>query len=397
MIHYTIDDGDEKTYSAPFDLSKGGVVKAWATADDLGQSIVNTEAISMFVDKSKWIIKSCTSEQGGNEAAKNAIDGNASTIWHTRYNPTTPCPHEIVVDMKTTYKVAKFVYQGRVDMGNGRIAEYEFYTSVNGTQWGAPASTGKLQNSADVQEIELSTRPVARYFKVIVKSTHDNNGYASAAELGIIPEAVATEIPESYKNVISSTLSTSYYYLRHKASGLFLQRLTDKTEAAYALGSLTTDNLSDNSFSFHFGKISTFTSYYTIESPTPKVAMSISGWNVNAASVDNTDRAQWILVEQLDASTVRLRGAEKGLKYFNFDKQTAGSLVYADKDKGAEFEVIKKSDIANVVAVNTVQASLPSVSHTAYDISGRRLSQLNRRSHKAGKNVVIVDGTKRVM
>ena len=397
VIHYIVDDGDEKTYSAPFDLSKGGVVKTWATSDDLGQSIVNTETISMFVDKSKWTIKSCTSEQGGSEAAKNAIDGNASTIWHTRYNPTTPGPHEIVVDMKTTYKVAKFVYQGRADMGNGRIAEYEFYTSVNGTQWGAPASTGKLQNSADVQEIELSTRPVARYFKVIVKSTHDNNGYASAAELGIIPESVATDIPESYKNVISSTVSTSYYYLRHKASGLFLQRLTDKTEAAYALGSLTTENLSDNSFSFHFGKISTFTSYYTIESSSPRVAMSISGWNVNAASVDNTDRAQWILVEQLDASTVRLRGAEKGMKYFNFDRQTAGSLVYADKDKGAEFEVIKKSDISNVVAVNAVQAGLPSVSHTAYDISGRRLSQLSRRSRKAGKNVVIVDGTKRVM
>jgi hypothetical protein len=113
--------------------------------------------------------------------------------------------------------------------------------------------------------------------------------------------------------------------------------------------------------------------------------------------VDNTDLAQWILVEQLDASTVHLRGAEKGLKYFNFDRQTAGSLVYADKDKGAEFEVIKKSDINSVVAVNTVQAGLQPASHTAYDISGRRLSQLSRRTHKAGKNVVIVDGTKRVM
>ena len=163
-IYYTIDGGAEQTYSKAFNLANGGLVTAYAKAPGLSTSPVNTEQIGMYVNKSKWKVVSYSSQQGGSEVATNVLDENPGTIWHTQYSPSKPgCPHEIVVDMSTYYKVAKFVYQGREDMSNGRIKDYEFYVSSSTTVWGAPVLTGTLQNTSEVQEIELPTRPVGRY------------------------------------------------------------------------------------------------------------------------------------------------------------------------------------------------------------------------------------------
>jgi hypothetical protein len=37
--------------------------------------------------------------------------------------------------MKTQRKIAGFTYLPRQDMPNGRIADYEFYVSVDGVNW----------------------------------------------------------------------------------------------------------------------------------------------------------------------------------------------------------------------------------------------------------------------
>ena len=62
--------------------------------------------------------------------------------------------------------------------------------------------------------------------------------------------------------------------------------------------------------------------------------MTVDGWHVNATDKqDATAHAQWLLVEQTDDTTIRLRGAEKEGRYFNFDRHTAGSFVYSDKTR----------------------------------------------------------------
>ncbi|MCR5179841.1 MAG: discoidin domain-containing protein, partial [Bacteroidaceae bacterium] len=162
-IHYTIDGGEEQIYSQPFTLSKGGVVCAWATADGLSKSPLNEEQIGFYLSKDKWKIVSFSSQQGGNEVAKNLIDENASTIWHSQYSPNKPtCPHEIVVDLSKEYRISHFTYQGREDMGNGRVAKFEVYVSSNSNVWGAPVAKGTLQNSSTEQLVELSSRPIGR-------------------------------------------------------------------------------------------------------------------------------------------------------------------------------------------------------------------------------------------
>ena len=391
-IFYSVDGGQQQTYSKPFALPKGGLVRAFATARGLADSPANEERVPYYINKSKWKVSSCSSQQGGNEVAKNLIDEDPGTIWHTQYNPATPnCPHEVVIDMASYYRISHFVYQGREDMSNGRVARYEVYISNSISVWGAPVASGTLQNSSEEQVIELKSRPVGRYLRFIVLSTHDNKGYASAAELGILPEAEA-EKPELLSAAFG-TGSTSYYYLRHKPSGLFLHYVEGSSEGAFALGKVTESNLDDLSYVFHFGKVSGYTSYYTVNTRQPVCYMTVSGWHVNATDKqDAADHAQWIQTEQTAAATICLRGAEMDGKYFNFDRQTVGAFVYSDKSNPIEFEVIKQSAINELVAVNGLPADTRIAPSAAYDLNGRRIP-LNSQT----KGIVIVDGSKRAI
>jgi len=257
-------------------------------------------------------------------------------------------------------------------MTNGRIANYEFYVSSSPSVWGAPVASGTLQNNSEVQEIDVPSRPVGRYFRLIVQSTHDNQGYASAAELGIIPEEEASK--PDVPTAVFNTSTTSYYYLRHKTSGLYLHYVTGKSEDAFALGKVTEDNLEDYSYQFQFGKVSKYTAYYTLKTRQPARQMTVSGWHVNGTEAFSaTEHANWMLVEQLAEGTIRLRGAEHGMEYLNFDKTTAGSLVYANKKTGAEFEVIRQANIGDVVPVANVRID-DGGNATVYDLSGRKVA-----------------------
>ena len=377
-IYYTIDGGQQQTYNRPFSLPKGGLVRAYATAQGLADSPVEEEQVPFYLNKSKWKISSYSSQQGGNEVAKNLIDENPGSIWHTQYNPSTPqCPHEVVIDMTSYYRISHFVYQGREDMSNGRVARFEVYVSNSTSVWGAPAASGTLQNSSEEQLIELKQHPVGRYLRFIVLSTHDNKGYASAAELGIIPEAEADK-PEALSAAFG-TGSSSYYYLRHKTSGLFLHYVEGSTEGAFALGKVTVDNLDDLSYVFHFGKVSGYTAYYTLNTRRPARYMTVSDWHVNATDKqDATDHAQWIQTEQTDEATICLRGAEMDGKYFNFDRQTAGSHVYSNKTRPAEFEVIKQSAMAELVHVGDLPAATDHAPSPTYELDGRPATRHSR-------------------
>lgn len=190
-IHYSIDGGKEQVYTTPFSLVEGGIVRAYTTSDNRRQSPMSEESIGAYVSKQGWSVVSYSSQQNAwGEGAKHTIDENPNTIWHTQYSPTTPkCPHEVVIDMGKSHDVARFVYQGRQDMTNGRVSSYEFYLSDDLNDWGEPVCKGRLENSSSPQEIMLGTPKTGRYFRFVALSTHDRRQYVSAAELGIIPAA----------------------------------------------------------------------------------------------------------------------------------------------------------------------------------------------------------------
>lgn len=117
--------------------------------DELGETI----------DRSQWLVSTDSEELGSESgAAVNAIDNNTSTIWHSEWSQVAPVhPHAFIVDMGTFHYVKSLAYTPRVDIENGRIANYSVFVSADGTNWGDPVATGSFSNNALTQQIELDT------------------------------------------------------------------------------------------------------------------------------------------------------------------------------------------------------------------------------------------------
>ena len=331
-IYYNVDGSDWKVYTEPLDLRNGGTVKAYAEADGLAKSIEQEHVFSCYVNKGDWSIVSYNSQQGGNELAANAIDGDENTIWHTSYSGTTPtCPHEIVVDMAHTYRIKSFSYKGRNDGSNGRVVRYEVYFSSNPQLWGEPAASGSFSNTNEKQTVDIPSRPEARYMKFLVRSTVDNKAYASAAELYIEAEAMVQK-----SHWFAAPVVTSHRYrIREKTSGLFLHYKTSNTEGHFCLGELKDG---DNSFLFTFTKASGFTSFYKLKAGTHYMKQDANdAWRIVSSTTASNDASSYVQVEHLDMNDVHLRAGWQNSRLFNFDRKGVDGYVYADKTTGAVF------------------------------------------------------------
>ncbi|WP_346188812.1 cadherin domain-containing protein [Rubritalea halochordaticola] len=111
------------------------------------------------IDRSNWIASTDSQELSAeNGAIGNAIDGNPGTIWHTEWAGSVdpPPPHEIVIDMISSHYVRGFRQLPRSNGVNGRIADYQFYASTNGSNW-TLLSSGSFPNEFTEHEVLTST------------------------------------------------------------------------------------------------------------------------------------------------------------------------------------------------------------------------------------------------
>lgn len=342
-IRYSIDGGEYKTYTGPFTLDNGGVVSAYACADGYYDGSVTTFNIGLFVDKSLWSVVSVSSQQGGSERAENAIDGDVSTIWHTQYGSVEPtCPHEIVVDMGKTYAVNEFIYQPRTGSSNGRIKRYEIYFGNSPVEWGAPVASGELENSPEAQTIALPSGCSGRYFKLIALSEVNGKAWASAGELSITASAILDDVTPAPSLTISGD---DKYAIKETGSGLYLAYRQGSSEGDFALGDRS---VSGGEYEFYLTPVPGFTSYYTVRSSAGYMNKGEGGWRIKAG--ENTSSPDgWIRLEVTDGG-YRMCGLWESSHYFNFDRFTDGSYVYANKDKGAVFRIenLTSSSIGNV-------------------------------------------------
>lgn len=391
VIHYTVDGGSEQTYTQPVNMTAGGTITAWSTAEGMQPSIKNDRRFSLYIDKSRWTVVSFDSEQGGNEVARNVIDGNENTIWHTSYgNNKTDCPHEVVIDMKYCYNITQFAYQGRQDGGNGRVREFDVYFSNSTRAWGSPAASGTLQNTSVMQYVNVAEGTSGRYMRFVIRSTHDNNQYASVAELGIL----ATGKNTSYKTPVSVISSaTAVYYLRHVDSGLFLQYYPNSTNGCYALASVAEDNLSDRTFQFQFAPVSGFTSFYTVKGRQPAKYWGLHSNGFDMCAKDAVEgKGEWFQVEQQEDGNVYLRCVGRYPRYFNFDSTQAHGIVYMDKSKPTAFELIRSTKIRDYVTAVDEVSGAGDKPRSIYTLSGMRVAHMQH-----GLNLVSEGNTTRKM
>ena len=379
IIYYSIDGSDFQPYTEPIDMRGGGLLQAYAVAEGLAPSIVAEKRYGFFVDKSLWTIYSFDSQQGGNELAANAIDDNESTIWHTQYSPSTPdCPHELVVDMKQTYRITAFSYKGRNDGSNGRVLRYEVYFSSNPLLWGEPAASGTFNNTSDKQTVSIPRKPEARYMKFLVRTVVDNKAYASAAELYVEAEAV---VPQNSWQI--PTVNPAHRYrIREKQSKLCLRYQTHNNEGHFCLGEF---NESDPTYIFTFEQVQGFTAFFRLKANGHYMSYdSSAGWRIISTTTRPTDKNGWIQVERLTEGNAYLRCGWQNSRVVGFDSRNVGSYIYADKTVPGEFLL---EDIDEEADGIVGPRSTPFVPERLYNLSGQRV-----RPDYPG--IVVTDGQK---
>ncbi|MEV7725291.1 endo-alpha-N-acetylgalactosaminidase family protein [Streptomyces sp. NPDC087917] len=153
------------------------------TVDDLG----TVGGGEQLVPQGQMSVQAVDSQEtdGENGAAANVLDGQASTLWHTQwYAATAPMPHEITLDLGATYAVSALHALPRPTQSNGRIADYQVFTSTDGTTWGAAAATGTFTDTAAQQDAAFAPR-AARYVRLKVTREVNGNPWTSLAELNI--------------------------------------------------------------------------------------------------------------------------------------------------------------------------------------------------------------------
>lgn len=194
-ILYSVNNGKEQTYDAPFKLPEGSV-RAWA-APETGPAIAtapSTREFPLVKGRGEWKILNASSEEPETGFSHFAIDGDPDTWWHTSYTNGLPgFPHSIAVDMGVPMTFSGFIYTPRMDSDKGLINQYAFSISDDGKYW-KEVSAGKftyhyIRKDPAVQRIDFKTPVKARYFKLDAK-TPVKNGEQSAtvAELDIIAQ-----------------------------------------------------------------------------------------------------------------------------------------------------------------------------------------------------------------
>jgi beta-galactosidase len=194
-IYYSINGGDYQKYTDPLIQNDACTINTYCTGENLMDSPVMTYDFDLYINKSAWKLVSADSQHSGNEA-RLAFDGRNDTFWHTEWGSVEPpCPHTIVIDMASEYKVTAITYLSRQDGNqNGMVKNFEVYLSNDGSTWGSPVVSGQFKNTTSQQVAKLTTTTKGRYLKFVAKSEINGKPWTSAAEIGIQVESDHTAI-----------------------------------------------------------------------------------------------------------------------------------------------------------------------------------------------------------
>ncbi len=149
-----------------------------------------TCATAFGADKIVEVDVRCDSEHGGYEAYR-AMDGNPSTMWHTAFGGgDPPPPHELCIDLGSSYEVSGFTYLPRSGGANGTIAKYEFFVSNSAKDYGKPVAKGTFAERSKANTVAFEAAVKGRYVRLRALSEVAAKPWTSVAELRILSRGV---------------------------------------------------------------------------------------------------------------------------------------------------------------------------------------------------------------
>lgn len=168
--------------------SEAGNRGPWSSVAEINLLVGKTLPTSGLLPRTGWTASASDEETTrANGRASNVLDGNATTMWHSRWwpAPAAPLPHSITIDTKAVQGIAGLHYRSRSGGGNGRIGKYSIETSSDGITWAAVANGAWPDTAA---EKTASFSPVnARYVRLTATSEAGNRGpWCSAAEIDLV-------------------------------------------------------------------------------------------------------------------------------------------------------------------------------------------------------------------
>ena len=183
---YTLNNSKKKiAYTEPFDLRDGGTVTAFYKdnkAIKVTMSFEKIETVPMEVIYA-------SSEEVGYGDAKNLVDGNPATIWHTMYSVTVAkYPHWVDFDAAEVKNIKGFIYMPRTGSWNGNIKDYTIHVSQDGKNWGEPIKKGKFERNLEPKRVMFDTPVKARYIRFTGLSSHNGQDFAGGSEFSVIAD-----------------------------------------------------------------------------------------------------------------------------------------------------------------------------------------------------------------
>lgn len=146
-------------------------------------------ALAAPVDRAAWTVTASDQETAFESApASAAIDGSASTYWHSKWSGTAaPFPHSITIDMHASTVVSALTYVPRPAVEkNGRIGRFTVSLSTDGTTWGSPVATGTWADDTETKTASFQQQ-ATRYVRLTATTEAGNRGpWSSAAELNLL-------------------------------------------------------------------------------------------------------------------------------------------------------------------------------------------------------------------
>jgi galactose oxidase len=117
----------------------------------------------------------------------NAVDGDATTFWHSEYSPVLHnLPHTIYLDLGSQESLSGFTYNPRQDTSfNGNIGSYTLGLSTDNSTW-KTVSSSSFEDTKALKTVVFPTT-TGRYFKLVALTEAGNRGnWSSASEFGVI-------------------------------------------------------------------------------------------------------------------------------------------------------------------------------------------------------------------
>ncbi|MPQ43868.1 discoidin domain-containing protein [Clostridium tarantellae] len=199
FISRTFSVANHKVKTSELDNKRAGVT--YNPAEGSEEFVVNT----LSEKSTNWKVIDSSSEETNleNGGAQNAIDGDSSTIWHTKYGGgVDPYPHYITIDLGEEKNLEGFSYLPRQVGNNGDIKDYEFYVSNDSENFGEPVSRGTFSYDGKKEiRVNFDEPTTGRYIKLVGVNSVNGANFASCAEFDIVEvgedEKEKTEISTS--------------------------------------------------------------------------------------------------------------------------------------------------------------------------------------------------------